>query len=59
MIAAAFGVFLVRSMIAGTDYLLPDTLELVIAAISFAGVALFLFALLDVKKYLFRRKSIT
>ena len=50
LISSAFALFCVRSVLSRLDVFMPETLELLLAMVSFAGVILFFLAILQMGK---------
>ena len=58
LISAAFDLFCARSVLSRLDYFMPETLELILAIVSFAGVILFFLAILQMGKLWLRNPFI-
>lgn len=50
LISSAFALFCARSVLSRLDFFMPETLELILAMVSFAGVILFFLAILQMGK---------
>ena len=50
LISSAFALFCARSVLSRLDVFMPETLELILAMVSFAGVILFFLAILQMGK---------
>src|ERR1044072_1262361 len=50
LISSAFALFCARSVLSRLDVFMPETLELILAMVSFAGVILFFLAILQIGK---------
>lgn len=58
LISAAFALFCVRSVLSRLDVFMPETLELLLAIVSFTGVILFFFAILQMGKLWLKNPSL-
>jgi len=50
LISSAFALFCARSVLSRLDFFMPETLELILAMVSFTGVILFFLAILQMGK---------
>ena len=57
LISSAFALFCVRSILSRLDVFMPETLELILAIVSFAGVILFFLAILQMGKLWLKNPS--
>jgi|SRR5690349_9552412 len=57
LITSAFVFFLIRSVLSRLDFFVPETLELLLAVVSFVGLILFSLAVLQMGKLWMSRRS--
>lgn len=57
LITSAFAFFFIRSILSRLDFFVPETLELLLAVVSFAGLILFSLAVLQMGRLWISRRS--